>query len=202
MFNYCNKLFHSLYPIDWKRKRNKYALLEFIQPCHEISMFPMHKINIKTDHILWLSKKAHKCTYLFHLPYMHIYSTCIHRLWSNFESGGAHNASKARTSVHCGPEGGERGHPPPTVWKSFLKSKTLKHAFSATLYQVFFKKIPSLLSLFPLMLPPTDNFLRMALPALVLGVLLAVCCYFGNLGNALLCESYYFSTTNYTNKRL
>ena len=25
------------------------------------------------------------------------------------------------------------------------------------------------------------------LPALVLGVLLAVCCYFGNLGNALLC---------------
>ena len=32
------------------------------------------------------------------------------------------------------------------------------------------------------MLPPTDNFLRMALPALVLGVLLAVCCYFGNLG--------------------
>ena len=49
------------------------------------------------------------------------------------------------------------------------------------------------------MLPPTDNFLRMALPALVLGVLLAVCCYFGNLGNALLCESYYFSTTNYTN---
>ena len=51
------------------------------------------------------------------------------------------------------------------------------------------------------MLPPTDNFLRMALPALVglLGVLLAVCCYFGNLGNALLCESYYFFTTNYTN---
>ena len=43
---------------------------------------------------------------------------------------------------------------------------------------------------------PTDNFLRMALPALVLGVLLAVCCYFGNLGNALLCESNYFSTTN------
>ena len=42
----------------------------------------------------------------------------------------------------------------------------------------------------------TDNFLRMAL---VLGVLLAVCCYFGNLGNTLLCESYYFSTTNYTN---
>ena len=40
------------------------------------------------------------------------------------------------------------------------------------------------------MLPPTDNFLRMALPALVLRVLLAVCCYFGNLGNALLCESY------------
>ena len=38
------------------------------------------------------------------------------------------------------------------------------------------------------MLPPTDNFLRMALPALVLGVLLAVCCYFGNHGNALLCE--------------
>ena len=34
------------------------------------------------------------------------------------------------------------------------------------------------------------------LPALVLGVLLAVCCYFGNLGNALLCESYYVSTTN------
>ena len=33
---------------------------------------------------------------------------------------------------------------------------------------------------------------------LVLGVLLAVCCYFGNLGNALLCESYYFSTTNCT----
>ena len=48
-------------------------------------------------------------------------------------------------------------------------------------------------------LPPTDNFLRMALPVLVLGALLAVCCYFGNLGNALLCESYYFSTTNYTN---
>ena len=47
------------------------------------------------------------------------------------------------------------------------------------------------------MLPPTDNFLRMALPALVLGVLLAVCCYFGNVGNALLCESYHFSTTNY-----
>ena len=44
-------------------------------------------------------------------------------------------------------------------------------------------------------LPPTDNFLRMALLALVLGV----CCYFGNLGNALLCESYYFYTTNYTN---
>ena len=34
------------------------------------------------------------------------------------------------------------------------------------------------------------------LPALVLGVLLAVCYYFGNLGNALLCESCYFSTTN------
>ena len=49
------------------------------------------------------------------------------------------------------------------------------------------------------MLPPTDKFLRMALPVLVLGVLLAVCCYVGNLGNALLCESYYFSTTNYTN---
>ena len=49
------------------------------------------------------------------------------------------------------------------------------------------------------MLTPTDNFLRIALPALVLGVLLAVCCHFGNLGNALLCESYYFSTTNYTN---
>ena len=49
------------------------------------------------------------------------------------------------------------------------------------------------------MLPPTDNFLRMALPALVLGVLLAVCCYFGNLRDALLCESYYLSTTNYTN---
>ena len=49
------------------------------------------------------------------------------------------------------------------------------------------------------MLPPTDNFLRMALPALVLGALLAVCRYFSNLGNALLCESYYFSTTNYTN---
>ena len=49
------------------------------------------------------------------------------------------------------------------------------------------------------MLPLTDNFLRMALPALVLGVLLAVCCYFSNLGNALLCESYYFSTTNYAN---
>ena len=39
---------------------------------------------------------------------------------------------------------------------------------------------------------PTDNLLRMALPALVLGVLLAVCCYFGNLGNALPCESCYF----------
>ena len=51
------------------------------------------------------------------------------------------------------------------------------------------------------MLPPTDNFLRMALitSPIVLGVLLAVCGYFGNLGNALLCESYYFSTTNYTN---
>ena len=47
------------------------------------------------------------------------------------------------------------------------------------------------------MLHPTDNFLRMALPASVLGVLLAVCCYFGNLGNALLCVSYYFSSTNY-----
>ena len=46
---------------------------------------------------------------------------------------------------------------------------------------------------------PTDNFLRLALPALVLGALLAVCCYFGILGNALLCESYYSSTTNYTN---
>ena len=37
------------------------------------------------------------------------------------------------------------------------------------------------------------------LPAPVLGILLAVCCYFGNLGNALLCvlcESYNFSTTN------
>ena len=33
----------------------------------------------------------------------------------------------------------------------------------------------------------------------VLGVLLAVCCYFDNLGNALLCKSYYFSTKNYTN---
>ena len=32
-----------------------------------------------------------------------------------------------------------------------------------------------------------------------LGVLLAVCCYFDNLGNALLCKSYYFSTKNYTN---
>ena len=46
-------------------------------------------------------------------------------------------------------------------------------------------------------LPPTDNFLWMVLPALALGVLLDVCCYFGNLGNALMCESYYFSTTNY-----
>ena len=27
-----------------------------------------------------------------------------------------------------------------------------------------------------------------------LGVLLAVCCYFDNLGNALLCKSHYFST--------
>ena len=44
-----------------------------------------------------------------------------------------------------------------------------------------------------------DSFLRMALPALVLGLLLAVCSYFSNLGNALLCESSYFSTTNYTN---
>ena len=84
---------------------------------------------------------------------------------------------------------------PPQCGK-ILKSKTLKYAFSATLYQVFLKKlkIPSLPGVFfPLMLPPTDNFLKLALPALVSGVLLAVCCYFDNLGNALLCESYYFS---------
>ena len=81
------------------------------------------------------------------------------------------------------------GASPSDAVEKYLKSKTLKYAFSATLYQVFLKKNkkfpPFLLSFFPL-LPPTDNFLRMALPALVLGVLLAVYCYFGNLGNALL----------------
>ena len=43
--------------------------------------------------------------------------------------------------------------------EKFFKSKTLKYAFSATLYQVFLKKIkiPSLpVVFFPLMLPPTD----------------------------------------------
>ena len=94
--------------------------------------------------------------------------------------------------------GGGIAHP---LCGNILKSKTLKYAFSAPPYQLFLKKNKNSLPVvfFPLMLPPTDNFLRMALPALVLGVLLAVCCYFGNLGNALLCESYYFSTTNYTN---
>ena len=77
----------------------------------------------------------------------------MHRLWSDFESGGAHNASEASTRARIARE--ER-----RVWcGKILKSKTLKYA--------------------------------------VLGVLLAVCCYFDNLGNALLCRSYYFSTKNY-----
>ena len=43
------------------------------------------------------------------------------------------------------------------------------------------------------------KILKIRLKYAVLGVLLAVCCYFNNLGNALLCKSYYFSTKNYTN---
>ena len=86
-----------------------------------------------------------------------------HRLWINFESGGAHNASEASMSrgAHSARRGEGVGGGIARCGKNF-KNKTLKYA--------------------------------------VLGVLLAVCCYFDNLGNALLCKSYYFSTKNYTNR--
>ena len=52
-------------------------------------------------------------------------------------------------------------------------------------------------------LPQCGKILKSKTPKYaVLGALLAVCCNFDNLGNALLFKSYYFSTKNYTNWRL
>ena len=50
--------------------------------------------------------------------------------------GGAHNASEARMSAHCSPEGAS----PSDGVEKFLKSKT-EICILATLYQVFLKKI-------------------------------------------------------------
>ena len=59
-----------------------------------------------------------------------------HRLWSNFESGVAHNASEAsmRARIACEEGEGVGGGIPLARCGKILKSMTLKYAFLATLY--------------------------------------------------------------------
>ena len=68
-----------------------------------------------------------------------------HRVWSNFESGGGRIMRVERGQARIAAEKGEGvgGGIPLRRWG---KIKTLKYAFSATLYQVFLTKIkiPSL----------------------------------------------------------
>ena len=66
----------------------------------------------------------------------------LHRFWSNFESGGRiMRVKRGRARIAAEEVEVWEGASPFDGVEKFLKSKTLKYAFLATLYQVFLKKI-------------------------------------------------------------